>query len=226
MIFGHPFTQTRSLLFHYLHGSTHIALYTLEERKFLLLGKHLSWEFSVVQVLSTHRVEHTNGAVTLLEVTFVPETSVTWRLHASLPAAAQSWQCRMSLEISFEQQNLNREFKQRNMFNAEIIFFFFFCNFCWLWNFSFFFAIGLSSWFGLDIVTGKDGNRTQSTGTSVTCTSPFLHIERLCFFCYANTLTHNSWNPYYIHIHCFQTHTHKAPKHKIATCQNQTRLKM
>lgn len=125
MIFGHPFTQTRSLLFHYLHGSTHIALYTLEERKFLLLGKHLSWEFSVVQVLSTHRVEHTNGAVTLLEVTFVPETSVTWRLHASLPAAAQSWQCRMSLEISFEQQNLNREFKQRNMFNAEIIFFFF-----------------------------------------------------------------------------------------------------
>lgn len=90
MIFGHPFTQTRSLLFHYLHGSTHIALYTLEERKFLLLGKYLSWEFSVVQVLSTHRVEHTNGAVTLLEVTFVPETSVTWRLHASLPAAAQS----------------------------------------------------------------------------------------------------------------------------------------
>lgn len=88
-----------------------------------------------MQLLSLHRVEHTNGAVTLLEVTFVPETSVTWRLHASLPAAAQSWQCRMSLEISFEQQNLNWVFKQHNIFSAEIIIL---CNFCWLWNFLFF----------------------------------------------------------------------------------------
>lgn len=121
-------SKLTSFLFHYLHGSTHIVLYTSEERKFLLLGKHLSWEFLV---LSMHRVEHTNGAVTLLEVTFVPETSVTWRLHASLPAAVQSWQCRMNLEISFEEQNLTWEFKQHNISNAEI-FFFFFCNFCWL----------------------------------------------------------------------------------------------
>lgn len=40
--------------------------------------------------MEAHRVEHSNGAVTLLEVTSVPETSVSWRPHASLPAAVQS----------------------------------------------------------------------------------------------------------------------------------------
>lgn len=41
-----------SLLFHDFPRSTHTSSYPLEERKFLLLGKHLPWEFLTVQPLS------------------------------------------------------------------------------------------------------------------------------------------------------------------------------
>lgn len=164
-----------------------------------------------------HRVKQTNGAVTLLEVTFVPETSVTWRLHASLPAAAQSWQCRIRLEISFERQNLNWESKQHNIFNAEMTVL---CKFCWLWFFSFLLLLNCCNNLALiwNFFMGKEDHWTQLTSASVRCTFLFLHTENSCFVCYANTLHIIPGIPTTFITHCcFQTHDHTAPKHKLPT---------
>jgi hypothetical protein len=137
----------------------HIHSYTREKKEhFFLLGNTClgsSWLYSfwACTRLSIQMVHW------LFESHICPETSVTWRLHASLPAPVQSWQCRMGLKISFEWQNLNRVSKQSDIFNAEMIIPYNFAD-CEIIFLSFcYWAVIILLWF--EFFVGKEDGRTK-----------------------------------------------------------------